>query len=73
VRPTPPLSPTLGQLFSAIVKLLSNCNLHKLAGTALAIFGMTNLNTLNGRIEAILGAAYSGTMHITGGLKKVAD
>ncbi len=72
MTPTPG-GPTIGQLISAIVNLLSNRNLHKLAGTALAALGATDLNTAVGRFEAILGAAYSGTMHVTGGLKKVSD
>lgn len=62
-------SETVGQLLSAIVGFFSNRNVHKLAGTALGIYGLvvTNFKDLT------LGAAYAAAMHITGGLKKIPD
>lgn len=60
---------TIGALLSSIVSFFSNRNIHKLAGTALATFGLvaTNFKDLS------VGAAYAALMHLTGGLKKVPD
>lgn len=59
---------------SELIKLLSNRNVHKLAGTALAGLGLaTGVGNVTGWRELTLGALYSAVMHVTGGIKKVAD
>lgn len=58
---------------SAIVGFLSHRNLHKLGGTAVAILGLTGLNSVAGKWEAAIGATYAAVMHLAGGIKKVAD
>jgi hypothetical protein len=60
---------TVGALLSGIVAFFSNRNIHKLAGTALAVWGLVVSDFKN----LTLGAAYAAAMHLTGGLKKVAD
>lgn len=62
-------SETVGQLLSAIVGFFSNRNVHKLAGTALATFGLLVSNITDLKV----GALYAALMHITGGLKKIPD
>lgn len=69
--PAPPSSQTetVGQLLSAIVGFFSNRNIHKLAGTALAAFGLVASNITDLKV----GALYAALMHLTGGLKKLPD
>ena len=64
-----PSGETVGQLLSSIVRALSNRNIHKLAGTALAAFGLAASNVLDLKV----GALYALAMHVTGGLKKLPD
>lgn len=54
---------------NAIVAALSHRNWHKLAGTALAAFGVS----ANNWHDLTIGAAYAAIMHIVGGLKKLPD
>ena len=54
---------------SNIVSLLSHRNWHKLAGTALAAFGVSSGNWK----DLTAGAAYAAVMHLVGGMKKVVD
>jgi hypothetical protein len=60
---------TVGVLFNDIVGFFSHRNVHKLAGTALASFGLVVSNVK----DLSIGAAYAAIMHVVGGLKKVPD
>lgn len=60
---------TVGQLISSIVSFFSNRNVHKLGGTALAVWGLVAAHFG----DMTVGAAYAALMHLTGGLKKLPD
>lgn len=67
-------SPSVADLVSAIVGFVTHRQTHKLAGTALAAFGLvTGVNTSGGWKEVLAGLGYAAAMHITGGLKTVPD
>jgi hypothetical protein len=52
-----------------ILDFLAHRNIHKLAGTALAVFGITATNWR----DMTLGAGYAAIMHIVGAIKGVPD
>lgn len=53
----------------ALVSILSKRNLHKLAGFALAAFGVSSGNWK----DLTAGGVYAGLMHFIGGMKKLPD
>lgn len=58
---------------NSLIKLLANRNVHKLAGTALAGLGLSNITTPSGWKELTVGAIYAAIMHVVGGIKKLPD
>ena len=60
---------TVGALISAVVGFFSNRNVHKLGGTALAVWSLIEAHFG----DMTVGAAYAALMHVTGGLKKLPD
>jgi hypothetical protein len=54
---------------NSLVAFLAHRNVHKLAGTALASYGLVVSNWR----DLLAGGAYAAVMHIVGGIKQLPD
>lgn len=64
----------LNNVVAMLWNFISNRNVHKAAGTAYALLGaVSGVTSQAGLRELIIGGAYAGLMHITGGIKSVPD
>lgn len=71
---TPPPRNDWKLVETSLLSFLSNRNVHKLSGFALALVGLAEgITTPTGWKEVTVGGLYAAVMHVVGGIKKLPD